>query len=112
MTNFEKGIKTFAIALAIILCISVFGGIVSIIGSVAKGIHRGAEAVSEAADTASTALTESAEQAHVHFQNGVSNHLSGSSEYYFSTDEVEELVIENGIGEMKILETDNEKIYE
>lgn len=111
MTNFEKGIKTFAIVLAIILCVGVLGGIISVLGGVAKGIHHGAEAVSEAADAASAALLKPAAQADAHFQNNVAGRLSGTSEYYFSTAEVKELSIENGIGEMIIAETDNEKIH-
>lgn len=111
MTNFEKGIKTFAIVLAIVLCVGVLGGIISIISGVAKGIHRGAEVVSEAADTASASFTESAAQAHAHFQNNVAGRIPSTSEYYFSTAEVEELSVENGIGEMKIVESDNEKIH-
>ncbi len=111
MTEFEKGVKTFAIALAVILSIVVIGSIVGIISNIAKGFQIGAEAVSEAAESASSAISESAAGAHQDFYKGVAEHFSQTSDYYFSPDEVDKLSIENGIGEMTIKETANEKIH-
>lgn len=111
MTDFEKGVKAFAIAMAVILSIALIGGIVSIIGNIARGFQFGAEAVSEAAESASSAISDSAAEVHQNFYNGVAEHFSQTSDYYFLPEEVDELSIENGIGEMTIKETDNEKIH-
>ena len=111
MTDFEKGVKAFAIALAVILSIVFIGGIVGIIGNIARGFQIGAEAVSEAAESASSAISDSAAEVHQNFYNGVAEHFSQTSDYYFLPEEVDELSISNGIGEMTIKETDNEKIH-
>lgn len=111
MTDFEKGVKAFAIALAVILSIVFIGGIVGIIGNIARGFQIGAEAVSEAAESASSAISDSAAAVHQDFYNGVAEHFSQTSDYYFLPEEVDELSISNGIGEMTIKETDNEKIH-
>ncbi|MFT3984467.1 MAG: DUF4097 family beta strand repeat-containing protein [Lachnospiraceae bacterium] len=111
MTDFEKGVKAFAIALAVILSIAVIGGIVGMIGNISRGFQIGAEAVSEAAESASEAISDSTSQVHQDFYNGVAQHFSQASDYYFSPEEVDELSIENGIGSMTVRESDNEKIH-
>ena len=111
MTNFEKGVKSFAIALAVILCIAILGAIASAVGGVVNGIRHGAAAVSEAAETASEAISDSAQQVHSDLYNEVAEQLPESSEYYFSTDDVEDLSIQNGIGDMTIRETDDSRIH-
>lgn len=96
MTPWEKKVKIFAISLGILIIICLLGGIISVISTTARVVSKGVEKSGKKINQIKQDLSES---------------LNEEAEYSFLEDDVEELQIENGFGDVKIESSQDSQIY-